>query len=102
MGVIYLLHLDTPLSPTSPSRHYIGYTKHVPSRMQAHLAWRGARFMQIARERNIGFSIARTWEGDRHYERKLKNRHNASRMCPICREAYALKRRTMDTQEDLL
>jgi hypothetical protein len=90
VSTIYLLHLDSPLSPSSPSRHYIGYTRHVPSRMQAHLTGRGARFMQVARERGIGFVISRTWQGDRSFERRLKNRKEGPRLCPICRKAHAI------------
>lgn len=31
------------------------------------------------------FRVARTWRGDRNFERRLKNRKNAPRLCPICR-----------------
>jgi len=41
VGFVYLLHLDAPLSPKHTARHYLGYTTHVPSRMQAHLTGRG-------------------------------------------------------------
>jgi hypothetical protein len=85
IGYVYLIHLDAPLSPKSASRHYIGYTKHVPSRMQQHARGRGARFMAVAKERGISWSIARIWPGDRGWERALKNRHDAPRLCPICR-----------------
>jgi len=85
MGYCYLLHLDAPLNPNRPARHYLGYTRHLPSRMEAHLTGRGARFMQVARERKIGFVISRVWPGDRAFERKLKRRKEAPRLCPICR-----------------
>jgi len=102
-GFVYLLHLDAPLSPNSPSRHYIGWCYHVPSRMQQHLKGRGSRFMQVARERGIGFQIARIWPGDRGWERCLKNRKEAPRLCPICRKAHDPRQLALDLpEEDLL
>lgn len=38
----------------------------------------------------IPFVLARTWEGDRQLERRLKRRKGAPRLCPICR-AEAVK-----------
>jgi predicted GIY-YIG superfamily endonuclease len=101
-GFVYLLHFDRPISEKHTAQHYIGWAYRLDSRMRQHIKGRGARFTQVANERGIGYVIAASFPGDRHYERRLKNRHNASRMCPICREAYALKRRTIDAQEDLL
>ena len=102
MGYCYLLHLDAPLSDKHTAQHYIGYCRHLPSRMAQHLSGRGARFMQVARERNIGFVIARTWPGDRSYERKLKNRKNAPKLCPICRSFAPTGQLVMDLDDDLL
>jgi hypothetical protein len=44
----------------------------------------GARLTQVAKERGLSFVVVRIWEGDRKLERKLKNRHDAPRLCPIC------------------
>ncbi len=101
MSYVYLIHLDQPLSPKSPSRHYIGYTRHLPSRMEAHFKGRGSRFMQVARERNISWCIARTWIGDRVFERILKNKKCAPRLCPICQRTPP-GQMIMDLDEDLL
>jgi hypothetical protein len=71
--------------------------------MEAHFKGRGARFMQVARERGIGFVIARTWQGDRTMERRLKNRHEAPRLCPLCRQAPPAGQLVLDLpDEDLL
>jgi len=35
----------------------------------------------------VQFVVARTWEGGRTGERKLKNQKNARVLCPICRTA---------------
>jgi hypothetical protein len=85
MGYCYLIHLDAPLSEKHTARHYLGYCRHVPSQMEAHRTGRGARFMQVVRERGTSWSIARIWPGDRSFERKLKRRKMGPRMCPICR-----------------
>jgi len=87
MGFIYLLHLDRPLSEKHAARHYLGYSTYLPARMEAHRTGTGAHFMQVARERGISWSIARIWPGDRIFERTLKRRQMAPRMCPICRAA---------------
>jgi hypothetical protein len=84
MGYIYLIHLDAPLSPPHPARHYLGYSTYLPARMEAHRAGTGSRFMQVVRERGISWSIARIWPGDRTFERTLKRRKMGPRMCPIC------------------
>jgi hypothetical protein len=100
MGYCYLLHLDRPLSEHHTAQHYLGFTKHVPSRMAAHLEGRGARFMQIARERGIGFQIARIWPGDRTFERKLKRRKQGPALCPICRRQAPADQLALDLSED--
>lgn len=103
MAFIYLLHLSEPLSPKNGARHYIGYTRHVPSRMEAHRTGRGARFMQVARERGITWCISRVWEGDRAFERRLKNRKEGPRLCPLCRATPPAGQLALDLpEEDLL
>src|SRR3712207_3017914 len=102
-GYVYLLHLDAPLSKKHTAQHYIGFTRHMPSRMVAHRTGRSrARFMQVAHERGIGFRIARIWPGDRTFERKLKSRHEAPRLCPICKHTPPAGQLALDLEEDLL
>jgi predicted GIY-YIG superfamily endonuclease len=84
------------LSDKHTARHYLGYTRHLPSRMEAHLTGRRARFMQVARERRISWQISRVWPGDRTFERKLKNRKEAPRLCPICRAQPPAGQLTLD------
>ena len=87
---VYLLHFDQPIGSDNPrgkAQHYIGSAYNVSSRMHQHLTGRGARLTQVLKERGIGWCIARIWEGDRAFERKLKNRKEAPRLCPICRAA---------------
>ncbi len=84
-GTVYLLHFDSPISSHHTAQHYIGWARNLAGRIEHHRSGTGARLTQVASERGIGFQIARTWEGvDRTFERKLKDRHGAPRMCPIC------------------
>ena len=83
---VYLLHLDQPIS--NHAQHYIGYAEDVDERVARHRAGNGARLMQIAAERGIGFEVVRIWpDGDRSFERHLKNQKHAWRHCPVCRAA---------------
>lgn len=95
-GYVYLLHFDTPISDKHTAQHYIGWAYRLDSRMVQHMRGRGARFTQVANERGIGYVIARSWQGSRSYERMLKNKKNARKMCPICQSAPTPER------EDLL
>jgi predicted GIY-YIG superfamily endonuclease len=102
-GTIYLLHFDKRISERHTAQHYVGYTTYLPARALAHLKGRGARLTQIAKERGIGFVIARTWQGDRSFERKIKDRHDGPRLCPICRHAPPTGQLALDLpDEDLL
>ncbi len=93
---VYLLHMQQPLSRgVSPAGkplqagHYIGFSQRgeLSARMAEHMSGQGARFTQVCLERGIAWQLARVWEGpraDRRFERKLKNRKEAPRLCPIC------------------
>ena len=81
---VYLLHLEQPLSSDHTAQHYLGSTDDLDQRLDDHKNHPDARFMQVAKERGIGFRLARTWDGGRQKERQLKNRKCAPRLCPIC------------------
>lgn len=83
MGTVYLLHFSTNYHH---ARHYVGYVngKNVNSRIARHKAGTGARLIEVITQAGIDFELARTWEGDRNFERKLKKRKNAPKLCPIC------------------
>ena len=81
--VIYLLHFTAPLAR---ARHYLGSTDDLEARLALHRAGGGARILEVAMSRGIGWELARTWEGDRRQERRLKRRNGHGRaLCPICR-----------------
>lgn len=82
---VYLIHLDKPYHH---ARHYIGFAEsNVEARLKDHRNGNGARFMQVVTDAGIPWRLARVWpDGDRHFERRLKNRKNSPRLCPICRQ----------------
>jgi len=95
--MIYLLHFSTPIAPGRHTcQHYIGYTDDLDARIDAHRAGRGSRLCEVARQRGISFQLVRVWTGDRTRERRLKNRKEGPRLCPIC-NANAHRRATAGT-----
>jgi hypothetical protein len=40
----------------------------------------------------IKWEVARTWTGDRKFERRLKNGKRAPKLCPVCAGDAAYKR----------
>jgi hypothetical protein len=81
--MIYLLHFDRPYKH---ARHYIGYTDNLEARLQRHRSGQGARLIEVIISVGINFVLARVWQGDRYFERKLHNRKNSKFLCPICKE----------------
>ena len=87
---VYLLHFNQPISELHTCQHYIGSVAgNSPSqlmrRIGSHLKGTGARLCAVARERRIGFRLARIWwEGDRNLEGQLKRRKNGPKLCPYC------------------
>lgn len=86
---VYLLHFTEPYKH---ARHYLGFALDLDARLARHLAGNGARLIEVITQANIGFVLARTWEGDRKLERRLKNRHNSPQLCPICNPPAAVDR----------
>lgn len=88
LGIVYLLHFERPISPAHTCQHYIGWALDLNARLTMHRGGQGARLTQIAVERGIGFEVVRTWPGSREFERYLKNRKEAPRLCPMCCENH--------------
>jgi hypothetical protein len=82
--MVYLLHFHQPISPNHTCQHYIGSSQDVTFRAWIHKTKPDARLLQVAKERGIGFSVVRIWEGGFNLERKLKSRKNAPKLCPVC------------------
>lgn len=83
-GTIYLLHFDKPYKH---AKHYIGWTTDLNTRIAVHESGKGdcGRLIAVIKAAGIGFQLARVWtEATRDFERILKNRKCAPRLCPIC------------------
>lgn len=81
-SVIYLLHF---LVPYKHACHYIGWCAgDLDRRLAAHRAGRGARLLAVCKANDVDWVLARTWRGDRNYERRLKNQGGAADLCPLC------------------
>ncbi len=92
LGTVYLLHFAVPLHH---AQHYLGWTRYpLAWRIDAHRKNQGAKLLRAANERGIEWWLVRTWDGcDRSVERRLKDRHEAPRLCPLCNpQAWDLAR----------
>jgi hypothetical protein len=80
-GTVYLLHFDRPYKH---ARHYAGWAANLDARLAAHGTRHGARLLEVLRAEGIGWTLARTWPGDRNRERQIKNMGGLARRCPLC------------------
>ena len=83
---VYLLHFERPISRNHTCQHYCGSTDKLIARLDMHKACPDARLLQVAKERGIGFCLARTWPGGRERERQIKSWKMGPRLCPVCKE----------------
>ena len=89
IGTVYLLHLEPglPVTGSRVARHYLGWTagEDVQQRLDQHLAGRGSPLVAAVIAAGGTATLVRTWPRvDRHFERRLKRRHEAPRLCPHC------------------
>jgi len=82
MGTIYLLHYESKLHH---AQHYVGYTSNLDRRIARHIKGNGAKLPAAFASAGIAFKIAITWQGTRRDERRIKNRKETPRLCPICK-----------------
>lgn len=92
-GIVYLLRFDRPISERHTTQHYIGWTENLPLRILSHRSHPDARLLQVAKERGIGFEIARAWRGTPADERYLKNLKSGPKL------ARGVKVRRLEGQE---
>lgn len=86
-GTVYLIHFDERIGgPGSKgAQHYLGWAADDPNaRLEHHRRGLGARILAYCVSKGIGFDIVRTWDGDRHLERRMKNRGHFPEICPTC------------------
>jgi len=82
---VYLIHLDKPIRGNN--QHYIGYTQDIIQRIATHRSGNksSAQFLRMAKNMGVGWQLARIWwRAEVDFERDLKRRNAAKRMCPIC------------------
>lgn len=92
--MVYLICFEKPFKH---ARHYIGFAETMDSfekRIACHRKGRGAKLLDHVTKAGINFEVVRTWpDGDRNFERKLKNRKKSSDLCPHCKAAKAEARK---------
>jgi predicted GIY-YIG superfamily endonuclease len=89
-GTVYLLCFQDAAGHKARHKHaghYLGFANNLRVRLKMHQCGRGARLMAVVIEQGLMFKLARTWDGSRSLERRLKNQKNAPRLCPLCRAA---------------
>ena len=79
--MVYLLHFSKAFKH---AKHYLGFCKDLNARLERHAKGDGARILAVCREQGITWQVARTWQGSRLFERKLKRRRDSPKLCPIC------------------
>lgn len=87
-GTIYLLCFSARFKHAG---HYLGWASDLEARLTEHRNRTGARLVAVIIEAGLTFFCARTWEGTRADERRLKNRKETPRLCPRCNK-LALRR----------
>ena len=81
--MVYLIHFDEKFKH---ARHYIGFVDHnLEAREKKHRDGTGAKILKAVNNAGINWNIVRVWkDGDRNFERSLKNRKKSSDICPCC------------------
>jgi predicted GIY-YIG superfamily endonuclease len=82
----YLIHFDHRYYHAG---HYCGMSGCLDARLKLHRAGNGARLMEVIGDAHIEWEVARLWpcasyEEARALERRLKQRHEGPRLCPLC------------------
>lgn len=82
--MVYLIHFQSKLHH---AQHYIGFVESdLIQRIELHLSNRGAKLLAAVNNQGIRWQVVRVWlEGDRHFERKLKNYKKSRCFCPVCK-----------------
>lgn len=81
--MVYLIHFKSKLHH---AEHYLGFVeRNLSQRVKKHRANRGAKLLAALNRLGIPWEVVRVWpDGDRTFERKLKNRKKSRCLCPVC------------------
>lgn len=82
--MVYLIHFEKKLHH---AEHYLGFVeRNLKARIKRHKAGNGAKLLAALNRAGISWEVVQVWkDGDRHFERQLKNRKKSSCFCPVCR-----------------
>lgn len=85
--MVYLIHFQEKLHY---AQHDIGFVEDdLMQRIELHLNNRGAKLLAAVNHQGIRWQVVRVWlEGDRSFERKLKDYKKSRCFCPICRSNH--------------
>lgn len=85
--MVYLIHFSEKIHH---AQHYIGFVEgNLIQRIELHLNNRGSKLLAAVNNQGIRWQVVRVWlEGDRYFERKLKNYKKSRHFCPICRSKH--------------
>ncbi len=84
LGTVYLVHFERRYHHAG---HYLGFTAddNPNARLEEHRNNRGSRLLEVINNAGINWELARVWNrATRSFERRLKKRKEAPRLCPIC------------------
>jgi hypothetical protein len=108
----HLVHFSRPLGNMANVRghatHYIGFTPDdgsgagLSERVAEHLAGDGARITKAALAQGIEIELVACWRAPLAFEKQLKRRKEAPRLCPICCKARGQKVRNVIAAEQLV
>lgn len=81
--MVYLIHFSRPLFH---AKHYVGFAeKSLDDRISKHLQNQGSKLLKAANKAEIDWEVVWVWNnGNRGFERWLKNKKNSCKFCPIC------------------
>jgi hypothetical protein len=80
---VYVIHIEPPFHH---ARHYVGFSKDILARLALHqLGQSQVALIRAAVLAGHRLILAHVWpDADRNFERRIKNRKNTPRYCPIC------------------
>lgn len=90
MQVVYILKFIDP-ETGQPKKfhhaaHYCGWSEWLARRLNHHRSGSGSLLMRAVVHSGLDFVVCRTFVGqDRNFERRIKNRKNLAKFCPVCR-----------------
>jgi hypothetical protein len=111
-GWCYLCHFSRPLgnlqNPRAQAQHYLGWAEDeagdregLEQRIAEHLAGHGAKITRAAVAQGIEIVVVATWRAPLAFEKVLKRRKEAPKLCALCMAAQGqrAKRACVPTQQ---